>query len=89
MSKRERLKLIKSARESGMSDAQILEAVLRGVFGGNRRRKIVLEWGELLGLEPSDALRLAFAAGLIPSVHPPREEASGKPPDKDPGKSGG
>ncbi len=71
-----------------MSDAAILEAVLRGIFGGNRRRKMVLEWGELLGLEPNDALRLAFAAGLIPSVHPPREEASGRPLDKDREKSG-
>ena len=73
MGKREREKLIKNARDAGMSDAEILESVLRGVFGGNERRRMVVEWGELLGLKPSDSLRLAFEAGLIPSVHPPRD----------------
>lgn len=29
--------------------------------------------GELLGLEASEALRVAHATGLIPSVHPPRK----------------
>jgi len=76
MGRREQQKLIKAARDTGMTDREILESVLRGVFGGNERRKMVVEWGELLGLEPSDALRLAFEAGLIPSVHPPRDDAS-------------
>lgn len=87
MSISERRKLIKAAHEAGWDDRAILETVLRGVFGGNERRKMVVEWGELLGLEPSDALRIAFAAGLIPSVHPRRDdEASEKPPDTNPGK---
>ena len=90
MSKLERLRLIKSAREAGWEDKDVLEAVLRGVFGGNARRKMVVEWGESLGLEPSAALRLAFEAGLIPSVHPPRDdEASERPPDTGPEKSSG
>jgi hypothetical protein len=68
---------IAAAREAGFSDAEILKTVLGGVYGSNRRRELVVEWGEVLGLEPSEALRVAFAAGLIPSVHPPRK--GGKP----------
>lgn len=91
MSKAERHRLIEAAREAGWTDRNILETVLRGVFGGNERRRMVVEWGELLGLEPSESLRLAFEAGLIPSVHPPRDdeafdEAFEKPPDTNPGK---
>jgi len=68
---------IVSAREAGFSDAEILKNVLSNVYGGNKRRELVVEWGELLGLEASEALRVAHAAGLIPSAHPPRK--GGKP----------
>jgi hypothetical protein len=68
---------IAAAREAGFSDTEILKEVLGGVYGSNKRREMVVEWGELLGLEPSDALRVAHAAGLIASVHPPRK--AGKP----------
>ncbi len=84
----ERKRLIKTCREAGMTERDILETVLRGVFGGNERRKMVVEWGELLGLDANDALRLAYQSGLIPSVHPPRDdEASQMPPDEAQGKS--
>lgn len=56
-----------------MADEDIMREVLQNVYGGNRRRSLVVEWGEALGLTASDALRRAFAAGLIPSVHPPHE----------------
>jgi hypothetical protein len=68
---------IASAREAGFSDAEILKEVLAGVYGSNNRRELVVEWGVLLGLEPSEALRVAHVAGLIPTVHPPRKV--GKP----------
>ena len=67
-----------------MSDAEILHAVLQGVYG-NRRRELVVEWGEALGLTASEALRLAYSAGLLPSAHPPRKQGRETPPDKDPG----
>ncbi len=73
MSKRGRLKLIDEARKRGMSDTDILHEVLQNEYGGTRRRQLVVEWGESLGLTATDALRLAFSAGLIPSVHAPRE----------------
>ena len=72
MSLANKLRLIKTAREAGMSDAEILREVLGGEYGSERRRKLVVEWGVLLGLSSSEALRLAHASGLIPSAHPPR-----------------
>jgi hypothetical protein len=68
---------IASAREAGFSDAEILKEILANVYGSNERRRLIVEWGELLGLEASEALRVAHAAGLIPSAHPPRK--TGKP----------
>jgi hypothetical protein len=73
MSLANKLRLIKAAREAGMSDAEILREVLGGgEYGSERRRKLVVEWGALLELSSSEALRLAHASGLIPSAHPPR-----------------
>jgi hypothetical protein len=74
MSSANKLRLIRAAREAGFSDEDILREILRGVYGGEKRRRMVVEWGELLGRNPSDALRVAHAAGLIPSAHPPRGE---------------
>lgn len=72
MSTAGKLRLIRIAREAGFSDVDILREVLRGVYGSEKRRKMVVEWGELLGRAPSDALRIAHASALIPSAHPPR-----------------
>jgi hypothetical protein len=77
-------RLIEQARRRGMSDAEIFYIILQGVYG-NRRRELVVEWGELLGLSATVALRLAYSAGLLPSVHPPRKQERERPPDKDPG----
>lgn len=72
MSLANKLRLIKAAREAGFSGTEILQEVLRGEYGSERRRKFVAEWGELLGLSVSESLRLAHAAGLLPNAHPPR-----------------
>jgi len=69
-----RLRLIRAAREAGMSDAEILREIVVGEYGLNRRKQLIVEWGELLGLEASASLQLAFEAGLIPNVHPPPSE---------------
>lgn len=74
MSTANQIRLIKAARDRGFSDSEILVEVLRGVYGSEKRRTLVVEWGELLGLTASDSLRLAHAVGLIPSAHPPRGE---------------
>ena len=72
MSTAYKIRLIRAPRDRGFSDAEILAEVLGGVYGSEKRRTLVVEWGELLGLTASDSLRLAHAAGLIPSEHPPR-----------------
>ncbi len=72
MSTANKLRLIRAAREAGFSDEEILREVLRGVYESEKRRRLVVEWGELLGKAPSEALRIAHAAGLIASTHPPR-----------------
>jgi hypothetical protein len=74
MSSANKLRLIRAARDTGFSDEDILREILRGVYGSQKRRRMVVEWGELLGRTPSDALRIAHAAGLLPSAHPPRGE---------------
>ena len=77
----DRKRLIATAREAGFSDEEILREVLRGEYGGDQRRRLVVEWGELLELDASSALRTAYEAGLIPSVHPPKK--GGRQPDRD------
>ena len=72
MSLASKQRLIKAARAAGLSNVEILQEVLRGEYGSERRRKLVVEWGELLDLTASESLRLAHAAGLLPSAHPPR-----------------
>jgi hypothetical protein len=72
MSTASKLRLIRTARDAGFSDVDILREVLRGVYGSEKRRQMVVEWGELLGKSPSEALRIAHGAGLIPSAHPPQ-----------------
>ena len=72
MSLANKQRLIKAAREAGFSDTEILQEILRGEYESERRRQLVVEWGELLGLTVSESLRLAHAAGLLPSAHPPR-----------------
>jgi len=84
MGRTERLRLIKKAQDLGFSDAEILHEILRGEYGGNHRRSLVVEWGELLGLDATAALRLASDSGLIPTPHPPRKKQEGKLPDRGP-----
>ena len=74
LSRTERLRLIKRVRDLGFSDAEILREILRGEYGGNHRRSLVIEWGELLGLDATAALRLASDSGLIPTPHPPKKK---------------
>jgi hypothetical protein len=78
--------LIGKLRQLGFSNEKILATILCGEYGGNPRRELILEWGAALGLEASEALRIAQQAGLIPSVHPPRGTKAGKPRGKDRGK---
>lgn len=75
---------MKAAREIGWTDAEILRSVTRIVYGANRRKEIIVEWSEALGLQASDALRIARTANLIPTAAPPRGSVREKPPRKTP-----
>jgi hypothetical protein len=74
---------IAMARKLGWSDGEILKVALANVYGATERRELVVEWGNHLGLDPSDALQLARAEHLIPTSAPPRSSRSRhKPPRK-------
>lgn len=70
----ERKALIELARLKGWADEKILKTVIVGVAGAHNRKKLVVEWGELLGLDASEALRTARRAGLILTTRPPRND---------------
>jgi hypothetical protein len=58
------------------------------VYGIDKRKKLVMEWGKRMGLEPSDSLRIAQNANLIPTARPPRTPPQEKPQRKNPEKTG-
>jgi hypothetical protein len=78
---KEKKAAISMALEGGMEPAEVFKAVTANVYGATARRKLIVEWGEKMGLDASDSLHKAVEAGLIPSSHPPRVE-KGKPPQK-------
>jgi hypothetical protein len=51
----ERKVLIGLSRSAGMSDAQILRKIVTGVLGRDRRKELIVEWGEAMGLDANEA----------------------------------
>jgi hypothetical protein len=70
---KEKKAALEMALEGGMEPAEIFKVVTANVYGSTERRKLIVEWGARMKLESSEALRIAQAAGLIPSSHAPRE----------------
>jgi hypothetical protein len=70
----ERKLLIELARINGMSDIQIFRKAITGVLGADNRKRIIIQWGELMGPKASEALRTALEGGLIPTRRPPKAE---------------
>ena len=68
----ERKVYIDVARSGGMSEADIFKLIIRGVRGAEERKRLIIAWGELMGLEASAALRIAQRAGLVLTVRRPR-----------------
>jgi hypothetical protein len=81
-SRKERETMVQVARGYGMSDTEILKALLANELGATHRRELVVEWGEIMGLKSSEALRIAAAANLIPTAHPPRDCGSKEMPQR-------
>ena len=78
MSKSERQRLIAMLRENGHTDAEIMKIALQNVYL-TERRQLVIDVGADLGLEPTEALRTARGANLIPTSRPPRKTPSDSP----------
>jgi hypothetical protein len=64
-------KIVKLARETGMSDLEIIRMLVRGVYGTGDRKRLIVSWAKALGREPSDLLREATRHGLIPNDRMP------------------
>ena len=72
---------IAMARKLGWSDTEILKVALANVYGATARRALIVEWAKYLGLESSEALRLAKEAHLVPTAARPRsKKKEGTPP---------
>jgi hypothetical protein len=72
----ERKLLIELARINGMSDIQIFRKAVTRVLGADDRKRIIIQWGELMGLEATEALRIAQQGGLILTRRLPKAEES-------------
>ncbi len=70
--KSERKALVGLARLKGMSDAEILRKVIVGVLGTDARKRLIVEWGDLMGFDAGAALRTAQLAGLVLTARLPR-----------------
>jgi hypothetical protein len=77
----ERKVYIDVARSSGMSNSQIFKTIIMGVNGADERKRLIIKWGELMGLEASAALRIAQRAGLVLTVRLPKPAENSWPLD--------
>jgi hypothetical protein len=68
----ERKALIEFSRLRGMSDVEILRLVITGVRGIDARKRLIIQWAELMGIEASEALRIARRGGLVLTARMPR-----------------
>lgn len=57
--------LIRLAREKGLSDEEILTALVANEYGDRKRLEIILSFAPYLGLSDPDARDLATQSGLI------------------------
>jgi len=56
---------VRLARERGLSDEQILKALLANEYGHRVRVQIVREWAGILGLSEDQAIAIARRCGLL------------------------
>jgi hypothetical protein len=82
LSAQEKRGAIDSALQGGMSAAEIFAAITKNVYGDSDRKRLIVAWGEKIGLSASESLRQARAANLIATTRMPGEKASDKPRGK-------
>ncbi len=61
----DRAAIVRKAREQGLTDAQILGALVSNEYSARTKRKIVREWAKHLGLTEGEAEDAAKKAGLF------------------------
>jgi hypothetical protein len=66
----DRKALIELARMKGMKDGDIFKRIVMGEMGSQRKSQLVIQWGALMGMDPTQALRIARNAGLIVTRRP-------------------
>jgi hypothetical protein len=89
LTEKEKRAAVEAALAGGMEPAEIFKAILQNVYGTNERKSLVVKWGERLGLDASESLRIAQSANLIRSSRKPSGPSGEKPQRKTPGKTGG
>jgi hypothetical protein len=89
LTEKEKRAAVEAALAGGMEPAEIFKAILQNVYGTNERKSLLLKWGERMGLDASESLRIAQSANLIRSSRKPSGPSAEKPQRKTPGKTGG
>jgi hypothetical protein len=89
LTQQEKRGAIETALRGGMSAEEVFEAVLKNVYGIAKRKLLIIEWGEKMGLDASESLRRAHAANLVATARMPSETSSDKPQSKSRGKTSG
>ena len=66
-------KIVAILREAGLSTCEILRRLVTGVYGTTQQKKLLLEWADAMGMQPSEILREAVHCGLLPNARMPAE----------------
>lgn len=70
---------LEQALSGGMDPLTVFKTVLQNVYGERERKELVIGLGALMGLEPSESLRIARRQQLASSVRIPRKLKRGMP----------
>lgn len=89
MSKSEKKGAIEAALASGMEPCELFAAVVEEFDGIGERRGLVVHWGRMMRIAPSDAFRIAHGESLIPESRQSGASFRGKPRRKSAGKTSG
>jgi len=64
-------KIVSLMRENGHSTCEILRLLITGEGGVKQQKKLLLEWADALGMEPTEILREAVRCGLLRNARMP------------------
>jgi hypothetical protein len=61
----DKVAIVRQARQTGMSDGEILAALVANEYGNRAREKIIREWAPALAMTVNEALEFARRTGLV------------------------